>query len=58
MLTIAEANVDSVDPGMLDAIRAEALRAGAASDVQPAVGLRYPWSRGSRSNPGPVAMPG
>ena len=35
MLTIAEANVDSVDPGMLDAIRAEALRDGAASDVQP-----------------------
>ncbi|HEX3979868.1 MAG TPA: PaaI family thioesterase [Acidimicrobiales bacterium] len=35
MLTIAEANVDSVDPGMLDAIRAEALREGAASDVQP-----------------------
>ncbi len=34
MLTIAEANVDSVDPGMLDAIRAEALREGAASDVQ------------------------
>jgi len=40
MLSIAEANVDSVDPGMLDAIRAEALREGAASDVQrpPAVG--------------------
>ncbi len=35
MLTIAEANVESVDPGMLDAIRAEALREGAASDVQP-----------------------
>ena len=34
MLTIAEANVESVDPGMLDAIRAEALREGAASDVQ------------------------
>jgi hypothetical protein len=34
MLTIAEANADSVDPGMLDAIRAEALREGAASDVQ------------------------
>jgi len=38
MLTIAEANVDSVDPGMLDAIRAEALREGAASDVQRVVG--------------------
>lgn len=38
MLTIAEANVDSVDPGMLDAIRAEALREGAASDVQPVGG--------------------
>jgi acyl-coenzyme A thioesterase PaaI-like protein len=34
MLDIAEANVDSADPGMLDAIRAEALREGAASDVQ------------------------
>jgi acyl-coenzyme A thioesterase PaaI-like protein len=34
MLNIAEANVDSADPGMLDAIRAEALREGAASDVQ------------------------
>ncbi len=34
MLTIAESNVDSVDPGMLEAIRAEALREGAASDVQ------------------------
>ncbi len=38
MLTIAEANVDSVDPGMLNAIRAEALREGAASDVQRVVG--------------------
>jgi acyl-coenzyme A thioesterase PaaI-like protein len=38
MLTIAEANVDSVDPGMLDAIRAEALREGAASYVQPVGG--------------------
>jgi acyl-coenzyme A thioesterase PaaI-like protein len=40
MLAIAEANVDSVDPGMLEAIRAEALREGAASDVQrpPAAG--------------------
>jgi acyl-coenzyme A thioesterase PaaI-like protein len=35
MLTIAEANVDSADPGMLEAIRVEASREGAASDVQP-----------------------
>ncbi len=42
MLTIAEANVDSVDPGMLDAIRAEALREGAASDVQPVGGTPVP----------------
>lgn len=35
-LAIAEGNSDSADPEMLAAIRAEALRAGAASDVQPA----------------------
>ena len=34
MLDIAESNIDSADPVMLDAIRAEALREGAASDVQ------------------------
>ena len=43
MLAIAEANVESVDPGMLEAIRAEALREGAASDVQ--------------RPPGPTALP-
>jgi hypothetical protein len=37
MLNIAEANIDSADPVMLEAIRAEALREGAASDVQPVV---------------------
>ncbi len=41
MLAIAEANVESVDPGMLEAIRAEALRKGAASDVQPPTGPRH-----------------
>ncbi len=35
MLDIAESNADSADPAMLDAIRAEASREGAASDVQP-----------------------
>ncbi len=34
-LAIAEGNVDSADPVMLAAIRAEAARVGAASDVQP-----------------------
>jgi acyl-coenzyme A thioesterase PaaI-like protein len=34
MLDIAESNIDSADPVMLEAIRAEALREGAASDVQ------------------------
>ncbi len=34
MLDIAESNIDSADPAMLEAIRAEALREGAASDVQ------------------------
>lgn len=34
-LAIAEGNADSADPVMLAAIRAEALRVGAASDVQP-----------------------
>jgi Thioesterase superfamily len=34
-LAIAEGNVDSADPVMLAAIRAEALRTGAASDVHP-----------------------
>jgi Thioesterase superfamily len=34
-LAIAEGNVDSADPVMLAAIRAEALRVGAASDVHP-----------------------
>jgi hypothetical protein len=34
MLDIAESNIDSADPVMLKAIRAEALREGAASDVQ------------------------
>jgi hypothetical protein len=34
-LAIAEGNVDSADPEMLAAIRAEALRTGAASDVHP-----------------------
>jgi len=34
-LAIAEGNVDSADPAMLEAIRAEAARVGAASDVHP-----------------------
>jgi hypothetical protein len=34
-LAIAEGNADSADPVMLAAIRAEALRVGAASDVHP-----------------------
>jgi hypothetical protein len=42
MLAIAESNVDSADPGMVEAIRAEALREGAASDVQRPVGIPYP----------------
>jgi hypothetical protein len=36
LLAIAEGNIDSADPVMLEAIRAEALRRGAASDVHPA----------------------
>jgi acyl-coenzyme A thioesterase PaaI-like protein len=36
-LAIAEGNVDSADPLMLEAIRAEAIRVGAASDVQGSV---------------------
>jgi acyl-coenzyme A thioesterase PaaI-like protein len=35
MVSIAETNVESADPGVLEAIRAEAMRAGAACDVQP-----------------------
>jgi acyl-coenzyme A thioesterase PaaI-like protein len=34
MVDIAESNIDSADPVMLQAIRAEAMREGAASDVQ------------------------
>ena len=41
MLDIAESNVDSADPVMLEAIRAEALREGAASDVQRASDSGY-----------------
>jgi len=33
-LAIAEGNVDNADPAVLDAMRAEAVRVGAASDVQ------------------------
>ena len=33
-LAIAEGNVDNADPGVLQAMRAEAVRVGAASDVQ------------------------
>ena len=36
LLAIAEGNADSADPVMLAAIRAEAVRVGAASDVHPA----------------------
>jgi hypothetical protein len=35
LLAMAEQNVDGVDPVMMDAVRAEALRRGAASDVHP-----------------------
>ncbi len=42
MLAIAESNVDSADPGMIEAIRAEALREGAASDVQRPVEIPDP----------------
>ncbi len=41
MLDIAESNIDSADPVMLEAIRAEALREGAASDVQRASDSGY-----------------
>ncbi len=37
-LAIAEGNADSADPAMLEAIRAEAQRVGAASDVHPGSG--------------------
>jgi hypothetical protein len=36
LLAIAEGNIESADPVMLEAIRAEALRRGAASDIHPA----------------------
>jgi hypothetical protein len=36
LLAIAEGNIESANPAMLEAIRAEALREGAASDVHPA----------------------
>ena len=42
MLAIAESNVDSADPRMIEAIRAEALREGAASDVQRPVEIPDP----------------
>jgi hypothetical protein len=35
-LAIAEGNAENADPNVLAAIRAEAVRVGAASDVQPA----------------------
>ncbi len=58
MLTIAEANVESVDPGMLEAIRVEALREGAASDVQRPPGSRSsPRPEGDRSPPGRTGRP-
>jgi acyl-coenzyme A thioesterase PaaI-like protein len=42
MLDIAESNVESADPAMLEQIRAEASREGAASDVQPVAPVDAP----------------
>jgi hypothetical protein len=41
-VSIAEGNVDSADPVMLEAMRAEAARPGAASDVPGSLGLPGP----------------
>ena len=57
MLAIAEANVDSADPGMLEAIRAEALREGAASDVQRPGGPPGPPDDRAAGSPGSRTRP-